>query len=306
MQLRRFHFLLLLVTLTSIFGYQNCGDIRLASNLTDQASIGAVEGSFCSSLRANDPATLLSFHVVNMTARVNRLTGALESDSDMDGLPDIVEDNEPYKSLGYSSTKRRSLGGILDRMCSEQGSVQCQGSGDMTVVTPGFVASDLSTYNFGTGSIPGINSDNDLIPDFVEYLFELDLTRSDDSNFSDGDSMSLAEELKRGRSPVSPNDGFLGGGGYQYSRYFPDASVPCPAGQTGYRFSISEMTLVPTKAFTSEEEPLLNHDVNINLIGVFLLSVNGANEKELQVGLLPLYVQRPTGTLTPDQFSGYK
>ena len=151
--------------------FQNCGNVKLNANKVDDSSAGTIEGSFCSSLRTSDPSTVLSFYVANFTARVNRANGLLEADSDMDGIPDNIEDGTAYTNLGYSSTNRRSFGGILDRMCADQGSISCDGSGDLGVVTPGFVNSDLSIFNFGAGSVPGVNSDNDLIPDFIEYLF---------------------------------------------------------------------------------------------------------------------------------------
>lgn len=302
--LRKIIFLILSAAALVLF-FQNCGDVKV----NDSPSIpivGTVEGSFCSGQTADDPATVLSFYVVNLNARVDRATGALEADSDADGLPDSVEENSTYAGLGYDSANRRSFGGLLDRLCSDQGSTLCDASGTVSNVAFGFNNLDLATFNFGAGAVPGINSDNDLIPDFPEYLFELDITRSDDDNYSDGDSMTLAEELKRGRSPVSPNDSFLAAAGYQYSNSYPDSSVTCPAGQTGYHFVIPQMNLVNTKSFSSVAEPNFNHENGVNLIGVFILSINGTNVKELQVGVMPLSSANPYASLSPTDFLSFR
>ncbi|MFZ3231874.1 MAG: hypothetical protein WA160_16830 [Pseudobdellovibrio sp.] len=182
--------------------YQNCSKVPLTM-LGSQAVILEAKGTGDLCFQ-NDIQnyTMTSFYVTNVNS-VNRL-GGLEPDTDADG----ISDSEELK-YDFNPANRRSRSNLLDSICLQAaGSNQCQNlipSCNSSEYKMGLSDCDLKVLGLNSvvaSSDPGIDTDGDNIPDFIEVLRGTNPKIADSLSDPDNDGILNTEEISMGSDPV--------------------------------------------------------------------------------------------------------
>lgn len=288
-----------LFSLVLIVVFQNCGNVKV-----EQPSIPApqqffsVSGSFCPSNSGAQTFLLQEFYIVNLTTKVSRFSGRFLADSDMDGLPDIEETED----FSLNPTSRRT-NGILDAVCLDAGLVGCTPSGAGNFVS--FGLKDVDVENQYLSGAYAQDQDQDKIPDFLEILFGtlVGTQDGDVSSDSPGGETSI-EQIKKGKAPKSTLDNTLPEAQQTSYQTQYSTQVACPNSTNGYQFSLDQMPLLPTLAFSSTDESYLNHAENENLILFMVVSVTNGGAQKISYVLKKISYDNPlvTITLAPTDF----
>lgn len=193
----RVYFFILLV-LTMVFGFQNCGQIDLAESNSSNLSYSKlnISGSLCLDQGFN----LKSLFVTNISMKPD--AQVLQIDADRDGLSDSFE-----RTHGFDPNQPRSRGLVLDGVCfyltrsndCRDLEVFCEGK----VNELGISDCDINAMNLqrSASSQLGIDSDGDSIPDRIELLFELDPAIDDALLDYDNDQIKNIDEVLQSSHP---------------------------------------------------------------------------------------------------------
>lgn len=210
------------------------------------------------------------FGAINLTAKAvgNRLI----PDSDMDGLAD-----EEESLMGFDPQKARSKYPVLDGICksgicnSDIKVQDCLGVNEV-----GLSKCDVDRLNL----TDGLDSDKDLIPDFIEILKGTDATDINE-NFrnSDNDSLQNYAEILQGSDPLSYNSSYNKDLLMDYSVQLMPMPMPgCEQPQESWVYSIDNVPLVETletkntDVFSLSHAPM-NHAAQENVIFVYYIVV---------------------------------
>jgi hypothetical protein len=299
MQLKRVFSLLLLFSIPILL-YQNCGqEVSLVSPKPSNDVFFRMGGSFCPSVDAINNYSLQEFYILNLTARASRYNGQFLADSDIDGISDVEE-----LQYGFDPVVRRT-NGILDSICLDAGATNCDQVVLGDFLTFGLMTSDLESVQ--SPGVIGFDQDEDHIPDFVEILFGTLINQADGDVSSDdiNDGKSNITEIKMGLAPRSILD--RGVSETYHTKVINqrlDSSVICANGQPGYSFRLQQLPLLDTLAFTSLDEPYLNHAAGDNLIMFLVVSVTAGGVQEISYALKNVNVsnQQVEVEVTPNDF----
>lgn len=263
-----------------LVNYQNCGNVRVQPQASlPPPSYLKVGGSFCPSIQADDPYVLQEFFAVNLTARASRFSGKFLADSDMDGIADIEEEED----FSLDPLNRRTMG-VLDSVCVEAGMIGCNPGNPGEFLSFGLKTIDL--IDQGNSGVYGVDQDQDRIPDFVELLFGTSVNVADADVSSDlpGGESNISE-IKKGMAPRSPLDQNLSDAFKIKLNSSLDLSFGCGASSEGYSFRVAQLPMVETLAFSSVDEPYLNHAANENVVLFLVVSVRANGEQEVSYAL---------------------
>lgn len=216
------------------------------------------------------------FGAINLTARAEG--GRLLPDSDMDGIVDTLE-----KDLGYDPQRARSQYAVLDGICKNG---ICDGTEDISTCqglnAVGLSECDVDKLNLSDG----LDSDKDLIPDFVEILKGIDpIQINDNYRNSDNDGLQNYTEILQGSDPLSYDESFDKD---LLMRYSVQKSLEpfsyCALPQESWSFTLDYIPLVPTLATNNQDvlslsKDYLNHEAGENVIFVYYIVA-----KELEEG----------------------
>lgn len=288
MPLKRIVSLLLVFAIPVLF-YQNCGqDIQLNSPEVVSKKSFRLQGNFCPSVDAANTYSLQEFYVLNLTARTSRYSGRFLADSDMDGVADVEE-----VQYGFNPLLRRTYS-ILDSICLDAGSVNCQQTAPASFLTFGLMSNDLKVVP--SPGVRGYDQDQDHIPDFVEILFGTLINQADGDISSDdiNDGLTNIDEIKLGLAPRSNLDRNLSETFYtKVVDHRLDQAVDCANGQPGYSFKLQQLPLLDTLEFSSVDESYLNHAEGENLILFLVVSVTSNGVQEISYALKAISIQTP-------------
>lgn len=239
---------------------------------TDFASI-----DFCSLANSgsNSRFKVKRFGAINLTAKMEG--SELLPDSDMDGIPDRDE-----AVFGYDPQKARSNFMVLDGICR---------NGICTGVEKdcgGINALGLSQCDVDKLSLTdGLDTDRDLIPDFVELLKGTDpVSISENFRNSDNDGLANYTEILQGSDPVSYDESYDDNLLMKYSvEKLPVSISGCEMPQESWTFHIENIPLVPTLETKNTDEltssrDYLNHLKDENVIFVYYIVVEEMEEGE--------------------------
>lgn len=297
MRLKTLTFILIITAV--LVGYQNCGNVRVGPKEVELPSTSfAIAGSFCPSTQRDVAFVLQEFYAINLTARASRFSGKFLADSDMDG----ISDKEEVEMFSLDPIRRRTRG-ILDTVCVDAGLIGCDPGIAGDPLTFGIKSIDVENQ-FNSG-VYGEDQDKDKIPDFVELLFGTLVNVADGDISSDNPGgESNRNEIKKGLAPRSTLDQSL-------NQTFQVSVVPtlnldldCGASSEGYSFQVDRMPLSETLAFTSSDEPYLNHVRDENVILFLVVSVKANGDQEISYALrkVPLKGLVQNIDLQPDDF----
>ncbi|MBK9295179.1 MAG: hypothetical protein IPM57_12210 [Oligoflexia bacterium] len=306
-----FTFLLLTAAL-ALAQFQNCADVKLSS-VYKLTSIGNITGKFCATNFNNPPNAPIkyavkNFFVTNLNAKVEG--NQIKADSDADGLSDDFENNS--SSPTYSATNRRTFG-TLDSICAASGGTGCEYTGLTAAISTGLLESDL--FGFSAAGVGlGYDADLDGIPDLLEILKSTDIVRDDVLNDNDLDGKNNLKEVQQALDANSADDLYLPPQFQTITRYWLSdlygGNGVCPTGQKMYEFSVDNIPLVPTQAFTAEnvEEEYLSHSQAENLILLSYVSESEGTspQREYYTQIIRVNIKDASKikiTTTPSQFN---
>lgn len=257
--------------LIPIVFYQNCGDVSLTSPVP-AVKVQKLRGAFCGSHEAGDTFRIIDFYIINLNGRIGN-DGVFSADSDADGLLDSKEAQLQSLGYAYQPLNRRTFG-ILDGLCYIKSSINCQSAGSPAVISLGLFDTDFA-------GMTGIDSDEDGILDLVEILFQTSVLQADDIP-SDGDDLDNYEEIHVGRNPNSDADSATGSQFLLNYQYYPIGQTEaCPENQVSYEFEVFNLPLADTSAFSSLEEPRLNHEAGENIFMIYYISKDDNNVRRI-------------------------
>lgn len=239
---------------------------------TDFASI-----DFCSLANSgsNRRFKVKRFGAINMTAKMEG--DQLLPDSDMDGIADRDE-----AALNYDPQKARSQFMVLDGICRNGICTGLENSCE------GINALGLSKCDVDKLSLTdGLDSDSDLIPDFIELLKGTDpVAISENFRNSDNDALPNYAEILQGSDPVSYDEGYESRLLMTYSVEKLSVAINnCELPQESWAFHIDNIPLVPTLETLNTDElslskDYLNHAAGENVIFVYYIVVEEMEEGE--------------------------
>jgi hypothetical protein len=233
----------------------------------------------------------------------------LYDDSDMDGIPDVQEDQLAATIGGYDKTMSRSNGKILDSLCLKN-RTKCQEymatnpTCDQTqVVGFGFSACDQDFINKkildvdnneGIKVFDGLDYDNDDLLDYVELIKGLNMFLANDANvLDDGDAVDGVTEILRGTDPQSFSSAAVVSE-YSHSISFSELNN-CSSGR-GFSMSGSKMPII-TNLIASNETYLTPHDAAQNVFAILYFAKPAGMDNRIKPFVRYLKV-RPDQTFT--------
>lgn len=247
-------------------GMANAGDSGVPSLINSVSTL-----DFCSLFNSGKrvPYVVTSFGVVNLTAHL--LNGKIKIDSDMDGIPDDEEEQR-----GFSPIKPRSLVGgnyMLDGYCRTDAN-QCAPHSLS-------ICSEVNEFNISkceateTSLTDGVDTDQDGIPDLVEYLKGTNPSHFDSNIDIDGDGDINMKEILKGRDPnffdPDTNANYLIEVRRTRSNIYNES---CPETQERWNFESVNLPLADTLA-TNPSDPIsmrfphLKHDAGENVFLIY-------------------------------------
>lgn len=230
------------------------------------------------------PQSGRSFHDIFATNfSVKVLQGRLELDSDKDGVADSVElannvdlNISPFaadsNADGFSDLLMYLSG--IDR--NQQSRLKCadtaDNDGDGVLYGSQFIGLSNCEELRLTGTDPdNFDSDGDTIPDYLEIRCGLNPKDANDALLDpDGDAVLNIDECKK-NTPVDESNGYYGIKQFEYK----------------YELDADTSTGVACVTFTISNIPILN-DGSDNLLGFYLLEMDGFQKDHLYTAYLPL------------------
>ncbi len=229
----------------------------------------------------NEQYKILEFNIVNLTAIAKQ--GHLVADSDMDGVADI---DDPYPSDRHSNSEF-----LLDGICKKFGAAFCKrpvGCDPTKINALRFNECDLMSINLKDG----LDSDNDNIPDLVEFLQRTNPLVNDAFADSDNDLIQNIVEIRSGNQVDSPLILPPEETSLWQRNLVKKVEVSCPAIQDLWRIEVKQIPTTPVKAYADPLEVLakpnsaisLSHLANENVIFVYYIQqlVNGDPDKPVR------------------------
>jgi hypothetical protein len=304
---------IVLATLAALTTFQNCGDVAINEMPLESPPL-PMSAPFQIHLCSEPLDTELEAFVVdpivivNLTSRVANQNGVLTviADSDIDGIPDSSDSEPQNRSLGSL------MGGICDRL---GGSPACDQGLACTMTARSFGLSNCDKLALALTTTPAqpnntADFDRDLIPDFVELLFNSD-PKGNNLN-PDGDLLLSLDEFRVGRHPSVSDDSLAKGFEMRWRPQLvnatnDDSGISCPDRQQHWKVLIEQIPLVQTMSF-SDSNRLgdlfdFSHNENENLILVYFYARNSLNTKNrIYSTLFKLREGETPMNVTPDQF----
>lgn len=155
---------------------------------------------FCSKIKPGSVVnySLKTMYAVNLTAMLSK--NILHADSDMDGVPDDVENSLSWNPIDYRST------GVLDGLCYADGKDKAACASKLATLTCA-----KSNFSFGMSecdrafaakiygrALATIDSDKDLVPNFLEILRGTSPLRMDMFENPASDGIVNIEKISQG------------------------------------------------------------------------------------------------------------
>ena len=227
---------------------QNTLDLS-GSNLTQ------IKAKLCAAIKPTSIVQyeLKTLYAVNMNAVMRQ--NVLYADTDADGLTDDEEIARGGASVGFDPNNSHSSE-ILDSICAIRGldKVACKKLATPACKTKpaalGLQGCDLAAASsfFGV-KLTGVDSDQDLIPDFLEILRGTSPSRSDAQEIPLGDGLSNFEKITQGLDvesslktwPVVEKN---------LMKISYNQIENCGTGKTQYQFGLNQVPLIPVPAYT--------------------------------------------------------
>lgn len=303
-----------LIISSASFILSSCGDIAVEQVPVETASIAGpnkISAQFCpstSALSAGAQFKVSQVFVMNLTTTVH--DGEFFIDSDIDGLPDSLEN-----SLGYSPTERRSTNQMLDGLCQRLGGpTVCQKSPTCsgTALGPGLSDCDLAHFRTpASGFITGLDSDQDSIPDLIEAVRGLNVVENDAYDDNDQDGFKNISEILYG-TDVSTAVSKSAENQIKFTQQVSTES--CLNGQKFVNLNIQKISYVDTLPlldpvfFTVNGKTIdFSHKELENVVAIFYVSeayINTNLKRELYMHLLKIdpYAVQPDIALTDADF----
>lgn len=239
---------------------------------TSVDNISSVE--FCALMESGRRTkyTVKKFGVINLTARIKN--GKLYADSDMDGILDKDE-----AQFGFDPAKPRSgVNGneLLDGICPKGVNANscpvyktCSEPNKL-----GLTSCDVEAK----GLFDGVDSDRDLIPDFVEIVKGTQPHLDDRMKDLDGDRDPLWLEIDEGRDPEAPDADLMPQLRVAYTQSLSDEPLAgCSPTQESWSFQLKNIPLVRTlkvladDPLSSKASKIYRHNENYNVILVYYI-----------------------------------
>ena len=237
------------------------------------------ELNFCSLANSGSNRTykVKRFGAINLSAKA--VGDRLLPDSDMDGIVD-----EEELMLGYDPQKARSKYIVLDGICKNgicNGLEQINDCNGMNAL--GLTQCDVDKLNLSDG----LDSDKDLLPDFIEIIKSTDpVSTNDNYRNSDNDNWRNYTEVLQGSDPVSYDESLSHDLLMKYAvEKSPVPFSDCELPQESWSFSLDQIPLVPTLATNNSDifslsKSYLNHEEGENVIFVFYIVSEELEEGE--------------------------
>lgn len=222
----------------------------------------------------NEQYKILEFNMINLTAQAKE--GRLVADSDMDGVPDS---EDAYPQNRYSNSAH-----LLDGICKKFGPAFCQapaGCDYNKINALRFNQCDLMALNLKDG----LDSDNDNVPDIVEYLFRSNPLVNDAMVDSDNDTVQNIVEIRSGNQIDNPIPLPLNQQLKWQRNIVTGADATCPTLQDYWKVEAQQIPTIPVLSFVDIKQNLsspnsaisISHDKDENVILVYYIQqlVNG-------------------------------
>lgn len=237
------------------------------------------ELNFCSLANSGSNRTykVKRFGAINLTAKA--VGDRLLPDSDMDGIVD-----EEELMLGYDPQKARSKYIVLDGICKNGICSGLEQINDCKGVNAlGLTQCDVDKLNL----TDGLDSDKDLLPDFIEIIKSTDpVSNNDNYRNSDNDNWRNYTEVLQGSDPVSFDEDLSHELLMKYAvEKSPVPFSDCELPQESWSFSLEQVPLVATKATNNSDifslsKAYLNHEEGENVIFVYYIVSEELEEGE--------------------------
>jgi hypothetical protein len=288
--LSKFIFFLVFFGMGLGLSFQNCSGVKVSPPLkVDEASTLSLQGQgeLCldSSLPINYQGyTIKSFLITNLN--VVNIGGGLYSDSDSDGLSDIIEKS----NVGYDPQSRRSKNSnVLDSICyGLSGSDSCNNlittSGTNRTNKLGLTSYDLQTIGLIGAEQTPYSYDNDMdgIPDLIEMLKGTNAGNPDELLDNDNDGIINRDELAQGSNPNTADTNMLDS---LKIKYFiaKDSTQNSNCSGENWRFTIYQIPVIGTLPFidnnknTDQNRVDLSHGAYENIILMSLILKPNSN-----------------------------
>lgn len=226
---------------------------------------------------------LKTLYAINMNAVMKQ--DVLTADTDADGLTDEKEAELGGVIAGFDPNNAHSSG-ILDSLCLLRGLDKTNCAKLVTNTCKdkpsvfGLRACDVSAASTFFGfKLTGIDSDNDLLPDFIEIIRSTSPSRDDALESPFGDGESNFKKITRGMDVESSAikwpalDKNLMKIVYRQDA----ATTACGSGKINYRYEIEQIPLVPVPAYSDNSAAVaatagpidFSHGQDENVILVF-------------------------------------
>ncbi|PIU00623.1 MAG: hypothetical protein COT74_03585 [Bdellovibrionales bacterium CG10_big_fil_rev_8_21_14_0_10_45_34] len=261
-----------------------------------------------------------SLSVINLTAIMYQ--GRLEADSDMDGIPDSVEEK-----FNFDPTNSRTYG-ILDKLCLDLGGAQLNSEGEPFCLQ-GIDVSQCKGMAIGMNSCElallriagsnGLDSDSDGIIDFIELIRGSSPVLSDALLDRDGDGWVNRFEIAQG-SDLSfwdadlPNENKV-----MVRETLTSPKDFCPQEHETWQLSVDQIPVAETKKFEGGKKLCesrdsqnglekcfdLSHEASENVILFLVRSIPDSKSSDDSIRFWGAVRKvRNTGTLGPKLTSG--
>lgn len=305
-----------LVLTLLIFGFQNCGDVRIGQQqptvLESKAPVPhSIEIDLCLTANTSDQKMYdlqnSAFPlIVNLTALPFKSSYA--GDSDMDGLSDSEE------SSPFLIDNPRSLS-LIDSICFVTGTCPASCT-DLAPVQIGLSRCDVLSYTNVNGYEWSYDSDRDGVPDYLEIIRRSDPIRSlqqisaADAD-SDQDNRDDIEEI-RDQTDSTYNDSASATDFRPIVTKIYQATATCPVGTPHYRIKVPDQPFVEVEKF-SDNNPYVfaektfsrTHDKDENVIMIYLPLVQTSNP-QIHRALVGIFKMKDVRYSTGDFIQSYQ
>lgn len=241
------------------------------------SNVGNLDFDKLLSYTINEQYKILEFNIINLTAVAKQ--GHLVADSDMDGVPDS---DDTYPADRHSNSEF-----LLDGICKKFGPAFCKrplGCDPNKINALRFNECDMMSANLKDG----LDSDNDNIPDLIEFLQRTNPLVNDAFVDSDNDIVQNIVEIRSGNPVDSPVLLPREEVSIWQRNLVKKVEPSCPAIQDLWRIEVQQIPTTPVKAYVDPREMLpaphnaisISHAVDENIIFVYYIQqlVNGDPE----------------------------
>ena len=240
-------------------------------------NVGALDFDKLLSYTINEQYKILEFNIINLTAVAKQ--GHLVADSDMDG---VVDSEDRYPADRHSNSEF-----LLDGICKKFGVAFCKrpvGCDPNKINALRFNECDMMSANLKDG----LDTDNDNIPDLIEFLVRTNPLVNDAFVDSDNDIVQNIVEIRSGNPVDSPVLLAREETSIWQRNLVKKAETSCPIIQDLWRIEVQQIPTTPVKAYTDPRERLpapksaisISHGVDENVVFVYYIQqlVNGDPE----------------------------